>query len=76
MNPVNPLDQKLSDENEAEVEAIRAALKLLPYGEATDAVRSRAFEGLGWLTGTIKGLNRRIDYMADELAFEKKLGRP
>jgi hypothetical protein len=69
------VERKLTDEEEAEVDAIRDALRLLPYDDAeTDAMRSRAFEALGFLTGTIKGLNRRVELLTDDLAFEKKLG--
>jgi hypothetical protein len=68
------VERKLTDEEEAEVEAIRDALRLLPYDADTDAMRSRAFEALGFLTGTIKGLSRRVELLTDDLAFEKKLG--
>jgi hypothetical protein len=69
------VERKLTDEEEAEVDAIRDALRLLQYDDAeTDAMRSRAFEALGFLTGTIKGLNRRVELLTDDLAFEKKLG--
>ena len=68
------VERKLTDEEETEVEAIRDALRLLPYDAETDAMRSRAFEALGFLTGTIKGLNSRVEGLTDALEFENKLG--
>ena len=67
-------ERKLTDEEEAEVNAIRDALRLLPYDAETDSMRSRAFEALGFLTGTIKSLNGRVEWLTENLDFEKKLG--
>ena len=48
-------------EVEREAEHVRDALRKLPWDDATV---SPAFEALGWLTGTIKGLIRVIEDQA------------
>jgi hypothetical protein len=54
----NQRKRPLDPSTEAQVEVLREALARLPYEGS-----GPAFEALGWLTGTIRALEARLEYL-------------